>query len=86
MVKKNVLTFRKTSALFLTIRDNRKTDVKPWDKLKDVQPPLRALLQSKQQDWPRQGRALVPGCGRVSSTRKCILQVLCLRTGNLIGI
>jgi len=41
-----------------------KTNVTPWDKLGTVQPPLRELLQSKQQDWPRQGRALVPGCGR----------------------
>lgn len=49
---------------FLTI-ETRKTDVTPWDKLKEIQPPLRALLQSRQQDWPRQGRALVPGCGRV---------------------
>ena len=52
------------SQFFLTI-ETRKTDVTPWDKLKEIQPPLRALLQSRQQDWPRQGRALVPGCGRV---------------------
>ena len=53
-------------SIFL-IKETRKTNVRPWEKLKSVQPPLRALLQSKQQDWPRQGRALVPGCGRVSN-------------------
>ena len=44
----------------------RKANIRPWDKLGDIQPPLRALLQSNQQEWPRKGRALVPGCGRVS--------------------
>lgn len=72
---------RMHSENFLTI-ETRKTDVRPWDKLKAIQPPLRALLQSKQQDWPRQGRALVPGCGRVSTTRKCI----CMCLNNLTGI
>ncbi|KZP24654.1 S-adenosyl-L-methionine-dependent methyltransferase [Athelia psychrophila] len=35
----------------------------PWDR-GNVQPPLRDLLVSDQVDWPRNGRALVPGCGR----------------------
>ena len=39
----------------------RKTNVRPWNKLKAIQIPLRTLLQSKQQDLPCQGRAL--GCG-----------------------
>lgn len=39
-------------------------NVLPWDKLGTVQPPLRVLLHSNEQDWPRQGHALVPGCGR----------------------
>lgn len=38
-------------------------NVKPWDS-GIVQPPLRDLLLSNQLDWPRKGRALVPGCGR----------------------
>ena len=67
---------------FLT-RETRKTNVRPWEKLKDVQPPLRALLQSRQQNWPRQGRALVPGCGRVSTTR---IRCTCIHLNNLIGL
>ncbi|KAG8808623.1 hypothetical protein FRC19_005804, partial [Serendipita sp. 401] len=42
----------------------RELNVLPWDKLGAPQPPLRTLLESDQQDWPRNGRALVPGCGR----------------------
>ncbi|KIM91039.1 hypothetical protein PILCRDRAFT_94640 [Piloderma croceum F 1598] len=38
-------------------------DITPWD-AGGVQPPLRDLLFSNQLDWPRKGRALVPGCGR----------------------
>ncbi|KAF7981578.1 hypothetical protein HWV62_32614 [Athelia sp. TMB] len=37
--------------------------VTPWDR-GNVQPPLRDLLLSSDIDWPRAGRALVPGCGR----------------------
>lgn len=44
-------------------------NVTPWDGLGDVQPPLRDLLVSVEDDklvqFPRgEGRALVPGCGR----------------------
>ncbi|GJJ11724.1 hypothetical protein Clacol_005962 [Clathrus columnatus] len=39
-------------------------NVTPWDVLGSVQPPLRSLLLGTEQDWPRNGRALVPGCGR----------------------
>ncbi|KAG8835727.1 hypothetical protein FRC17_001518 [Serendipita sp. 399] len=39
-------------------------NVRPWDKLGAAQPPLQSLLQSDEQDWPRAGRALVPGCGK----------------------
>jgi hypothetical protein len=42
----------------------RQGDITPWD-AGGVQPPLRDLLLSDQLDWPRKGRALVPGCGRV---------------------
>lgn len=47
---------------------SREMNVLPWEKLSGAQPPLRALLQSDEQKWPRQGRALVPGCGRVCVT------------------
>jgi len=40
-----------------------KEDITPWD-AGAVQPPLRDLLLSDQLDWPRKGRAFVPGCGR----------------------
>ncbi|KAG8835728.1 hypothetical protein FRC17_001519 [Serendipita sp. 399] len=39
-------------------------NVLPWEKLGAVQPPFRTLLQSDELNWPRKGRALVPGCGR----------------------
>jgi len=34
----------------------------PWD-AGDVQPPLKEVIESGLVDFPRQGRALVPGCG-----------------------
>jgi len=48
-----------------TVSALREHNVTPWDTFGAVQPPLRALLLSDEQEWPRQGRALVPGCGRV---------------------
>lgn len=42
----------------------RQQNVTPWDR-GHVQPPLRDLLLSNQINWPRNGKALVPGCGRV---------------------
>ena len=36
----------------------------PWD-AGQSQPPLRDLLASGEIDFPKSGRALVPGCGRV---------------------
>jgi len=47
------------------VTNPRQEDITPWD-AGGVQPPLRDLLLSDKLDWPRRGRALVPGCGRVS--------------------
>lgn len=44
----------------------RKAKVTPWD-AGDLQPPLRDLLNSGELKLPTAGRALVPGCGRVST-------------------
>jgi len=40
-----------------------KQDVTPWNAGK-FQPPLKELITSQMVDLPRNGRALVPGCGR----------------------
>ncbi|KAF9456877.1 S-adenosyl-L-methionine-dependent methyltransferase [Collybia nuda] len=40
----------------------RKAKVMPWD-IGQVQPPVREVVESGEVDFPRQGRALVPGCG-----------------------
>jgi len=40
-----------------------KEQVTPWD-AGNVQPPLRDLIESNRVNWPRNGRALVPGCGK----------------------
>ncbi|KAF9072430.1 S-adenosyl-L-methionine-dependent methyltransferase [Rhodocollybia butyracea] len=37
--------------------------ITPWDTGK-VQPPLRTLIESEEVPFPKEGRALVPGCGR----------------------
>jgi hypothetical protein len=50
----------------------RETSTLPWEYLRAAQPPLQTLLQSDQQDWPRHGRALVPGCGRVGRTQELL--------------
>ncbi|CAG7853533.1 SubName: Full=Uncharacterized protein {ECO:0000313/EMBL:CCA72986.1} [Serendipita indica DSM 11827] len=46
----------------------RQDNVTPWDNLGSVQPPLKDLLESSDDDqlckFPRKGKALVPGCGR----------------------
>jgi len=34
----------------------------PWD-AGQIQPPLREIIESDRVNWPRSGRALVPGCG-----------------------
>lgn len=44
----------------------RKANITPWD-AGDVQPPLADLIKSGELHLPKTGRALVPGCGRVSS-------------------
>ena len=43
----------------------RKGNLTPWDAGKS-QPALTGLIKSGQVEFPRTGRALVPGCGRVS--------------------
>lgn len=54
----------------------RKANVTPWD-AGDVQPPLRDLILSGELHIPNTGRALVPGCGRVSfMTRNSRLKML----------
>lgn len=45
----------------------------PWDQ-GEVQRPLRDLIDSRELDLPKQGRALVPGCGRVSSILSHVAQ------------
>lgn len=53
--------------LLVELIDNyRQEKITPWD-TGDLQPPLRDLLLTDEADWPREGRALVPGCGRVRS-------------------
>ncbi|KAJ3723807.1 S-adenosyl-L-methionine-dependent methyltransferase [Lentinula raphanica] len=37
----------------------------PWEAgAVDVQPPLKMVVQSGEIPWPKEGKALVPGCGR----------------------
>ena len=48
----------------------RQEKVTPWDK-GELQPPLRDLLLTDEVNWPHEGRALVPGCGRVCSLPIC---------------
>jgi hypothetical protein len=58
----------------LSILDNRRTHnplviyrrdgLTPWD-AGQSQPPLRGILASGKVNFPTQGTALVPGCGRV---------------------
>ncbi|KAF7433264.1 hypothetical protein PC9H_005214 [Pleurotus ostreatus] len=43
--------------------DAWKAKITPWD-LGEGQPPLRDILTSGEIEFPRSGRALVPGCGR----------------------
>jgi hypothetical protein len=45
----------------------RKEEVTPWEGWdgREVQPSLREVIESDRVEWPRDGRALVPGCGRV---------------------
>ena len=40
----------------------------PWD-AGQIQPPLKEVIESSSNgiQWPRQGAALVPGCGSVRS-------------------
>jgi hypothetical protein len=47
---------------------SRKAKVIPWDG-GGSQPPLREVIESGEIDFPRQGRALVPGCGSVCRLR-----------------
>lgn len=47
----------------------RQQNATPWD-AGQSQPPLKDLLASGEVDFPKSGRALVPGCGRV-----CILAI-----------
>ncbi|KAG2068872.1 S-adenosyl-L-methionine-dependent methyltransferase [Suillus decipiens] len=39
-----------------------------WDG-REIQPPLRNVIESDRVEWPRQGQALVPGCGRGNDAR-----------------
>ncbi|KAG6915137.1 hypothetical protein DXG01_013101 [Tephrocybe rancida] len=42
--------------------DAWQADITPWD-AGDFQPPLKEVIESGNVDFPRQGHALVPGCG-----------------------
>ncbi|KAF5385586.1 hypothetical protein D9757_006776 [Collybiopsis confluens] len=58
-----------------------KTKVTPWDS-GEIQPPLRDVIQSGEVTFPKGGRALVPGCGRVECSiaakgLRCNLSRLC---------
>ncbi|KAG6877153.1 hypothetical protein C0992_010683 [Termitomyces sp. T32_za158] len=46
----------------LAWEDAWKAKVTPWDS-GELQPPLREVIESGEVPFPRQGRALVPGCG-----------------------
>jgi len=42
-----------------------KTNVIPWDSESgEIQPPLRQVIESGEVPFPKDGKALVPGCGR----------------------
>jgi hypothetical protein len=43
---------------------SRRENVTPWD-AGDVQPSLKEAVESSGIEFPREGRALVPGCGSV---------------------
>ena len=43
---------------------SRRQNVTPWDK-GDVQPSLKEAVESSGIEFPREGRAFVPGCGSV---------------------
>lgn len=45
----------------------RKEKVTPWD-VGELQLPLKHLIESREVDFPRRGRALVPGCGKGTYT------------------
>lgn len=51
----------------------RQAEVTPWD-AGDIQPPLQDLIESKEIEFPREGRALVPGCGVVRTCGKARCQ------------
>ncbi|KAF5385555.1 hypothetical protein D9757_006742 [Collybiopsis confluens] len=43
-----------------------KHDLTPWEAgAVDIQPPLRQCIESGEVPFPKQGKAMVPGCGRV---------------------
>ncbi|KAJ3825805.1 S-adenosyl-L-methionine-dependent methyltransferase [Lentinula raphanica] len=43
----------------------RANGLTPWEAgAVDVQPPLKMVVQSGEIPWPKEGKALVPGCGR----------------------
>lgn len=50
----------------LISRPCRKAKVTPWD-IGTMQLALKELVEESGLNFPRSGRALVPGCGRVSS-------------------
>lgn len=62
-------------ALNTCLFDRRKVKATPWD-AGEVQPPLRDLLHSGVLQLPPAGRALVPGCGKVSSPEVMLYVVL----------
>ncbi|KAG2146315.1 S-adenosyl-L-methionine-dependent methyltransferase [Suillus clintonianus] len=48
-----------------------KAQLMPWESFNgmEIQPPLREVIESDRVKWPRQGQALVPGCGRGNDAR-----------------
>jgi len=55
----------------ITNRFIREAKVTPWD-AGEIQPPLREAIEVNvdKVQWPEAGKALVPGCGGVSGSRK----------------
>lgn len=50
----------------------------PWD-AGDIQPPLRDLLHCGVLHLPPAGRALIPGCGKVSGARTIVYASIIVR-------
>ena len=50
---------------YIGLQPSRRAEITPWD-AGTIQPPLADLIESSTLVLPKTGRALVPGCGRVS--------------------